>query len=569
MQKQRAKRRPETYEEENAIKSMLPSKRSIIKDYDDTAITKRKKRDFESDTYAQIQPNPILEKSLYNSHTQHQVSDPRLKKETKVTRKELLIPLNLAGSIIGRQGSVIKNISRISDCKIQIQRSDEIDPNATERLLSISGSASGVQIAEGMIATKLIEAQTNDNKERSSPSEGNEKELSNSVGTKLLLLPNEVCGRVIGRGGHVIKDIIAKTGCDIQFQHKEDMRPDATHREVTLRGLDSQIDSAAKLIRAQIQNSKMSIGNEKSVSNAIKSKLLMLPNEVCGLVIGRGGHVIKDIIAKTGCDIQFQHKEDMRPDATHREVTLRGLDSQIDIAINHISSIQQRFIENQSNDLLSLKNSKQEDVSRTIMVPTNAIGKIIGKGGNTIKQLRKESRCNIQIQKREDMASDAHERCVTVFGNVNDSKMAISMIMDKINGFNTNSQDVEASVSHGRIISDSRLRQHSSSISQPTLQSGNLVQFPSRTAIPSYYKHSPQNQSHLAYNSMNLPQHPQIVFTHYNHPHVPPPFMSQQPTVYNGQPIYPSQQRTHNYRQHQPNSNHSKSYHPPSHAKHF
>jgi polyribonucleotide nucleotidyltransferase len=54
------------------------------------------------------------------------------------------------------------------------------------------------------------------------------------------------------------------------------------------------------------------------------SPYISLHSKAIGSLIGRGGSVIKGLIADSGCHIQIQQKDAMRPGQQDRDVTLSG-----------------------------------------------------------------------------------------------------------------------------------------------------------------------------------------------------------------------------------------------------
>merc|ERR1719221_1577946 len=69
--------------------------------------------------------------------------------------------------------------------------------------------------------------------------------------TKLWVKDREA-GRVIGRGGETIRDVMEKTGADIKVQKAEDMKAGSNEREVRLYGAQEQREQALALILNEV-----------------------------------------------------------------------------------------------------------------------------------------------------------------------------------------------------------------------------------------------------------------------------------------------------------------------------
>merc|ERR1711969_280206 len=65
------------------------------------------------------------------------------------------VPPHKMGAIIGRGGSEIVNMERVSGAKIQTPRRDEGDPKAETRPVSVTGTAAQIAKAKELIAAVL------------------------------------------------------------------------------------------------------------------------------------------------------------------------------------------------------------------------------------------------------------------------------------------------------------------------------------------------------------------------------------------------------------------------------
>ena len=72
------------------------------------------------------------------------------------------------------------------------------------------------------------------------------------------------------------------------------------------------------------------------------------------------------------------------------------------------------------------------DVDRQlrIVVPNSTIGMIIGKGGETVEQMKQRSGANILISKKDEVKIP--ERVITLVGEVRSNQVALDMILEKV-----------------------------------------------------------------------------------------------------------------------------------------
>lgn len=66
-----------------------------------------------------------------------------------------------------------------------------------------------------------------------------------------------------------------------------------------------------------------------------------------------------------------------------------------------------------------------------ILVPNSTAGRIIGKGGQYVEQIKGETGAYVQISQKS-RETKLPERCVTIAGDLASSKKAIDLILHKI-----------------------------------------------------------------------------------------------------------------------------------------
>ena len=127
------------------------------------------------------------------------------------------------------------------------------------------------------------------------------------------------------------------------------------------------------------------------------SEVIMVPDKMVGLIIGRGGEQITRLQAETGCKIQMAADSQGMPE---RQCTLTGTPAAISEAKANIDCI----INNEGNGPPRAPGGNFGGPPTgaggsmfEMMVPGHKIGLIIGKGGETIKQLQEQSGAKIVI----------------------------------------------------------------------------------------------------------------------------------------------------------------------------
>lgn len=124
-----------------------------------------------------------------------------------------------------------------------------------------------------------------------------------------------------------------------------------------------------------------------------------------GRVIGKGGEMIRDLQARSGCQIDVDQNV---PHGAPRIITYKGTPTDVAFAKQLVA-------------MLCKEGAKDTDlplgkaVRKIVQVPSNVIGKIIGRGGEMIRELQNRSRGKIQVD-HSGAGMDEHYRQVIVTG---------------------------------------------------------------------------------------------------------------------------------------------------------
>ena len=141
----------------------------------------------------------------------------------------MLIPIKEAGTLIGKAGVNIKSIREQSGCSVSIA---DLQPGMQERMTTISGTAAGINRALDLALTTLDE-----DPQSQGAGESAQRDL------KCVMSNNEV-GRIIGKGGARVKEIRETSGASV----KMDADAGGTDRLVTIGGTKASIVHAHQLI---------------------------------------------------------------------------------------------------------------------------------------------------------------------------------------------------------------------------------------------------------------------------------------------------------------------------------
>jgi len=273
-------------------------------------------------------------------------------------------------------------------------------------------------------------------------------------------------GRIIGKGGEMIRDLQARSGCRIDIQQEVTDVNDP--RIICYRGRRQEdIELARHLVAMLCSRDPLSKGggssddggagngyNDGGGNNEIDwhqygpamhiglplgravMRQVYVPNSVVGRIIGRGGEVIRDLQFKSRARIQIDHNppDDERTDNHYRRITITGTEQAACHAEDLLLRVSNTAFAADSKTGFEVGNQqKQVGAMPTSMVypsyasvnqyvphssdsPTNTIethstlietdtlpcdksmiGHVIGRRGSTIHDLQRRSACNIQV----------------------------------------------------------------------------------------------------------------------------------------------------------------------------
>jgi len=152
---------------------------------------------------------------------------------------------------------------------------------------------------------------------------------------------------------------------------------------------------------------------------------LLVPNDAAGALIGKGGANLGDLKSRYGASMRLSHNRELYPGTDERIVILTGEVSQIIDLHNYIiDKVADARGSNRARD-----DNRGQQVK--IILPNNTAGIIIGKGGETIKAMKEETKANILITGRDE--SPVHgERILIIKGNTEQRIEAARAVISKI-----------------------------------------------------------------------------------------------------------------------------------------
>ncbi|KAK6940313.1 K Homology domain, type 1, partial [Dillenia turbinata] len=318
------------------------------------------------------------------------------KSSSKVLR--LLVLPNQVGLLLGKAGSVIKQMSAESGAQIRILPRDRLPPCASpsDGLVQISGMLDAVRKALQSISQKILENPSQDHDASLSTLPGL---FSQSIGEALprneVFLPPNYPVPIQGR--HVVAGPRDST----------DYRP--IGHALVPKFYDSVVPGRLK------------------ASHEILAFRLLCEAERVGSVIGKGGVIVKSLENETGCEINVL---DGPSDSEDRVIVVSGPAYPDD----RLSAVQDAVLRVHTRIVRAIPDGKDKTATARLIVSSNQIGCLLGKGGAIITEMRKSTGAYIRIAGKDQVPgiSSENEELVQMNGEFEAVQEALLQITTRL-----------------------------------------------------------------------------------------------------------------------------------------
>uniref|UniRef100_A0A8W7P827 RRM domain-containing protein n=1 Tax=Anopheles coluzzii TaxID=1518534 RepID=A0A8W7P827_ANOCL len=370
----------------------------------------------------------------------------------------VLVQSEMVGAIIGRQGSTIRHITQQSRARVDVHRKDNV--GSVEKAITIYGNPENCTMA----CKKILEVMQ---QEANSTNKG-------EICLKILA-HNNLIGRIIGKSGNTIKRIMQDTDTKITVSSINDISSFNLERIITVKGSIENMSKGESQISAKLRQSyendlqalapqtimfpglhpmamMSTAGNGMGFtgrtagatasasgsgatgmypgsnfpmyqppaggpagvppgsSEVQETTYLYIPNNAVGAIIGTKGLHIRNIIRFSGASVKIAPLEADKPQEqqTERKVTIIGTpEAQWKAQYLIFEKMREEgFV------------SGTDDVRLTveIFVPSAQVGRIIGKGGQNVRELQRVTGSIIKLPEHTASAPVDEETTVHIIG---------------------------------------------------------------------------------------------------------------------------------------------------------
>ncbi|XP_074768802.1 insulin-like growth factor 2 mRNA-binding protein 2 isoform X2 [Athene noctua] len=290
----------------------------------------------------------------------------------------MLVPTQFVGAIIGKEGLTIKNLTKQTQSKVDIHRKE--NAGAAEKPITIHATPEGCSEACRMILDIMQK-------------EADETKLAEEIPLKILA-HNSLVGRLIGKEGRNLKKIEQDTGTKITISPLQDLTIYNPERTITVKGSTEACSNAEveimKKLREAYENDVVAINQQANLIPGLNLSALGIFSTGLSMLPSTPG--ARGAAAATPYH-PFAQSGRRRTSSSAYLSSLYGAPPAG--AFPHQHPLPEQEIVN-------------------LFIPTQAVGAIIGKKGQHIKQLARFAGASIKIAPAE--GPDASERMVIITG---------------------------------------------------------------------------------------------------------------------------------------------------------
>ncbi|XP_053624945.1 insulin-like growth factor 2 mRNA-binding protein 1 isoform X8 [Plodia interpunctella] len=362
----------------------------------------------------------------------------------------LLVQSDMVGAIIGRQGSTIRLITQQSRARVDVHRKDNV--GSLEKAITIYGNPENCTNACKRILEVMQQEANNTNK--------------GDICLKILA-HNNLIGRIIGKGGNTIKRIMQETDTKITVSSINDINSFNLERIITVKGTIENMAKAESQISAKLRQSyendlqvlapqsimfpglhpmammstgrgfcgapppfpppiyaplagqggaQQGAGDSQVRDDLTETTYLYIPNNAVGAIIGTKGSHIRNIIRFSSASVKIAPLEqDKQGEAQNnaqqeRKVTIVGSpEAQWKAQYLIFEKMREEGFMSGSDDVR---------LTVEIVVASSQVGRIIGKGGQNVRELQRVTGSLIKLpeQPQQQGVQQDHDTTVHIVG---------------------------------------------------------------------------------------------------------------------------------------------------------
>lgn len=247
--------------------------------------------------------------------------------------------------------------------------------------------------------------------------------------------------KVIGRGGRALREIENRTRTRIKVSREEDMNPDTKERSVDIlgsrRGQDTAVDYILDVVLycrqdggRVLKDSRTAPLREDEGTKGSHRILTVLAEEV-GKVLGRKGETVRIIEKESGAKVELdkaQGKVEIFGSAQEQEKAVELLLAEVHWAQSEDGTV----LKDEPRPKQRSGDEPELPAPVQLFVKDREAGRVIGRGGETVREVMEKSGADIKVQKSDEMAAGSKERLIKIIGTKDQQDEAVRLILNEV-----------------------------------------------------------------------------------------------------------------------------------------
>eukprot|EP00941_MAST-03F_sp_MAST-3F-sp1_P006355 g6355.t1 len=272
----------------------------------------------------------LVKDLLFNREKAETLRDAQTNRKKYEKTIEVPVPLRFVGLVIGRGGDTIRSIRQKSTAYVHVVAQEDMPENSQHRDVICKGDEESVNIARNLIEALIAERLE---EEKNEPKEQPLDE--HHTAHREFNLPHQRAGAVIGRRGVTIRGIQQRTRTNVKIPSEPDPTLTSSSgekfRRVTVSGPSEEcVEAAIDEMTALINHDDMNRGGGRGGAprDGPPTATVTVPNNKVGVVIGKGGQMIRKLIQVTGAFVKVPSDPDVGSSPPTRTIQLTGTPQQ-------------------------------------------------------------------------------------------------------------------------------------------------------------------------------------------------------------------------------------------------
>ncbi|ESO85943.1 hypothetical protein LOTGIDRAFT_130231, partial [Lottia gigantea] len=352
-----------------------------------------------------------------------------------VMEETYMVPDKMVGLVIGKGGEQITRLQSETGCKVQIAPDSGGLP---DRACRLTGTPQAIAMCKQVI-DRIIE--------RAHSSGLHPMGMMNGDGQTVIemFIPGNKVGLIIGKGGETIRSLQEDHGVKM-IMIQDSTSPSSGEKPLRISGSMDKCQNAKEAILQLIQDKDMNGGGGGGFNEFGGGMMggrgggveIPVPREAVGLVIGKGGEMIKKIQEETDAKVQFRPDDGQTPE---RICSITGPPEKVQQAVQQINELLQHTqVQGGFNGGGRGGgrggggggggfDSFNEMDETTFPVPADKCGLVIGKGGDSIREINKMSQAHVELDRNPPPSP--MEKIFIIRGTPPQIEHAIQLISEK------------------------------------------------------------------------------------------------------------------------------------------